>query len=177
MGATPWPQFETLTLLRNEVAGGAGVGGGESSSGTGLASLLVLRLDPDELGFRPIPVLGPLGQVSRLGATRCACVRAQQWVGVAHTAAGGGRRHRLVRAQVAASELETAPRTSQEGAFGAFTIGGQDAACTWVVSTWGERKAPVARVRVPKLKALTRLTFAFVALPRRRRCRNGRPWP
>jgi hypothetical protein len=37
--------------------------GAVGAAATGQAQLMVLRLDPDDIGFRPIPLLGALGQV------------------------------------------------------------------------------------------------------------------
>jgi len=63
---------------------------------TTASTLTILRLDPEELGVRPIPIVGALGAA-------------------------------------APATVSGAPRTSQEGAFGAFSIaGGSAAATTWV---------------------------------------------
>ncbi|GFH09438.1 uncharacterized protein HaLaN_04578, partial [Haematococcus lacustris] len=59
------------------------------------ASLTILRLELEDLGFRPIPVLGELGTASP-------------------------------------SDLDAAPRTSQEGVFGIFSIQSRATAHRWV---------------------------------------------
>lgn len=64
-------QTEAWESARAEDAARRGVAPAPSTSDNDgainpLASLMILRLDPEELGFRPIPVMGALGTVRAL---------------------------------------------------------------------------------------------------------------
>uniref|UniRef100_A0A7S3QWT1 Uncharacterized protein n=1 Tax=Dunaliella tertiolecta TaxID=3047 RepID=A0A7S3QWT1_DUNTE len=91
-GARARIEQATQELLGTDAAG---TQAGPGSLAGSKSTLVVLRLDPEDIGVRPLPVLGAYGEA-------------------------------------AVEDLEAAPRASQEGTFGAFTIASGQGSSSWV---------------------------------------------
>eukprot|EP00983_Pelagomonas_calceolata_P113854 1160029-Pelagomonas_calceolata.AAC.6 len=125
----------------------AGTQAGPGSLAGSKSTLVVLRLDPEDIGVRPLPVLGAYGE------RKLHCNSSAETVATPEGEATLARefvrddfcrllwriwRQAMCRAHfvscAAVEDLEAAPRASQEGTFGAFTIASGQGSSSWVVS-------------------------------------------